>query len=118
MIISEISLNTYEIKILKLLSKRDRKALEFSKIVKGVNFMTVTKTIRSSRFIEVVHSPGKIGANTCWRITADGRAWLNDYKHHIHRKVVLMIVSNTVSFLVGLGSGLLVAYLTSLFGWN
>lgn len=118
MIISEIPLNTYEIKILKLLSKRDRKAPEFSRIVKDVNFMTVTKTIRSNRFIEAVHGPGKTGANTCWRITADGRAWLNDYKRRVHKKATSMIVSNTVSFLVGLGSGLLVAYLTSLFGWN
>lgn len=118
MIISEISLNTYEIKILKSLSKRDRKAPEFSKIVKAVNFMTVTEAIRSNRFIEAVHGPGKTGANTCWRITADGRAWLNDYKRRVHKKAAFMIVSNTVSFLVGLGSGLLVAYLTSLFGWN
>ncbi len=118
MIISEISLNTYEIKILKLLSKRDRTALEISKIVKDVNFSTVAKTICSNRFIEVVHGPGKTGMNTCWRITADGRAWLNDYKRRVHKKATSTIVSNTISFLAGLGSGLLVAYLTSLFGWN
>lgn len=118
MTISEISLTTYEIRILKLLSKRERTAQEFSKIVKEVSFLAVTKNIRSNRFIEVVHGPGKTGVNTCWKITADGKAWLKDYQSRVHRKIAFMTISHTVSFLVGLSSGLLVAYLTSLFGWN
>ena len=113
----EILLNSYEIKILKLLAKHNRKAPELEKITKGLDFKDTTKNLWAYKLMELVHGPGKIGPNTQYRITSNGKIWLTEHHKQNLKRVSPFIISNVVSFIAGVGSGLLVAYLSSLFGW-
>ncbi len=94
----EPKLNRTEVKLLKLLEKKDCKPAEFSKLFKNIDFRIATQVSRSNHLFRLVCKPGESCKNNSYQITTQGREWLKAYRYEINTIRIPIIISNAIAF--------------------